>query len=306
MLTTAPPPGHDPRPPKDSTVQSAEYRVPSTAFRAPAAPSAVEVPNSAPCAPPPLPRLSAPIVLVHGLGGFDTLFAARRPAKEYFPGIPQYLASAGNRVFVARVSPTAGVERRAADLKRYIQREIPTGPVHLVGHSMGGLDARYLVSRLGMETRVRSVTTVGTPHRGSSFADWGWDRLARWVVPVLRRLGLSHQAFIDLRTDSCRRFNEGVPDAPGVRYYSVAGVCEKPWLGPEWLLPHRIVNRAEGPNDGVVSVASAAWGEHADVWEADHLNLVNWPNRIARRRGVWPDRAPDYGRIVRRLAAAGF
>jgi triacylglycerol lipase len=42
------------------------------------------------------------------------------------------------------------------------------------------------------------------------------------------------------------------------------------------------------------------------VWAGDHLNLVNWPNRRARRLGVWQQFAPDYGRIVRDLAAAGF
>jgi triacylglycerol lipase len=163
-----------------------------------------------------------------------------------------------------------------------------------------------MISRLGMESRVLSLTTIGTPHRGSSFADWGWDRFARMVVPFLRCIGMPHEAFIDLRTDMCRRFNEEVPNAPGVRYFSVAGVCEKPWLGPEWRLPYAIVNRAEGPNDGVVSVTSAQWGEHTDIWSGDHLNLVNWPNRLARKRGVWCDRAPDYGRILRRLANAGF
>src|SRR4029079_1173297 len=112
-------------------------------------------------------------------------------------------------------------------------------------------------------------------------------------------------AFFDLTTLGCRRFNEEVPDAPGVRYLSVAGVCERPWMGPEWRVPSAIVNRAEGPNDGVVSVASAMWGEHTDVWEGDHLNLVNWPNRIARRRGLWQALAPDHGRIVRRVAGAG-
>ena len=254
----------------------------------------------------PAPHLKSPIVLVHGLGGFRGTLTARLPSGGYFRGIPQQLAAAGNRVYVAKVSPTAGVERRAADLKRYIQRELPNEPVHLIGHSLGGLDARYLASRLGMEQRVLSVTTVGTPHRGSSFADWGWQHLSRLVIPLLRWAGLSHQAFIDLRTDSCARFNAETPDVPGVRYFSVAGVCEKPWLGPEWAFTHRIVTRAEGPNDGVVSVASAGWGEHTDVWEADHLNLINWPNRRARKKGVWADRAPDYGRIVRRLAAAGF
>jgi triacylglycerol lipase len=252
------------------------------------------------------PQLAAPVVLVHGLCGFDRLYAFKRPVKDYFPGIREALEAAGNRVLAARVSPTAGVARRALDLKRFIEREIPTGPVHVIGHSMGGLDARYMTAKLGMENRVLSVTTVGTPHRGSSFADWGMARFGRLVIPFFQFLGIPHEAFYDLRTEACRRFNEDVPDVPGVRYFAVAGVCERPWIGPEWLLPYAIVNRAEGANDGVVSVASATWGEHTDVWPGDHLNLVNWPNRIAKRRGVWGDLAPDYGRIVRRLSQAGF
>jgi triacylglycerol lipase len=252
----------------------------------------------------PVPKLDAPIVLVHGLCGFDRLYAFRRPIMDYFPGVRERLEAAGNRVYVARVSPTAGVAARAADLKRFLLREVPAGSVHIIGHSMGGLDARYMIAKLGMESRVRSLTTVATPHRGSPFADWGVSRFGRLVGPVLRFVGIPHQAFYDLTTESCRRFNEVVPDVPGVRYFSVAGRCERPWLGPEWLLPYRIVDRAEGPNDGVVSVASATWGEHTEVWPGDHLNLVNWPNRRARKCGAWPERAPDYGRIVRRLAAA--
>jgi triacylglycerol lipase len=162
-----------------------------------------------------------------------------------------------------------------------------------------------MIARLGMENRVRSLTTVGTPHRGSAFADWGWKRLSRVLVPFMRWIGMPHEAFIDLRTDSCRRFNEDVPDVPGVRYFSVAGVCERSWVGPEWELPYRMMNLREGPNDGVVSVASAAWGEHTEVWAGDHLNLVNWPNRLAVRRGLWLDRAADYGRIVGRLGSGG-
>jgi triacylglycerol lipase len=222
--------------------------------------------------------------------------------KDYFPGVREYLEAAGNRVLVPRVSPTSGVARRAADLKRFLDREVPRGPVHLIGHSMGGLDARYLVAKLGMENRVCSVTTIGTPHRGSPFADWGVGRFARLLEPFLRLVGIPFDAFHDLTTDRCRRFNEDVPDVPGVRYFAVAGVCERPWVGLEWELPFRIVNRCEGPNDGVVSVASATWGEQTEVWPGDHLNLVNWPNRRARRRGLWQDRAPAYGRLLRRLA----
>ena len=249
-----------------------------------------------------IPRLDAPIVLVHGLCGYDRIVAFGRTLKDYFPGIREKLEATGNRVLVPRLSCTLGVAARAAELKRYVERNVPAGPVHLIGHSMGGLDARYMVSRLGMADRVRSLTTVATPHRGSAFADWCVNRFGRLALPFFQLLGISYQAFLDLTTLGCRRFNQMVPDAPGVRYLSVAGVCERPWVGPVWRVPSAIVGRAEGPNDGVVSVASATWGEHTDVWDGDHLNLVNWPNRLAQKRGVWESFAPDYGRIVRRIA----
>ena len=67
-----------------------------------------------------------------------------------------------------------------------------------------------------------------------------------------------------------------------------------------------ITSRAEGPNDGVVSVASATWGESLDVWPGDHLNLINWPNRRAMRRGVWVDRTVLYGQLIHKLADLGF
>ncbi len=249
-----------------------------------------------------IPQLDAPVVLVHGLCGYERVTAFGRTLKEYFPGVRAKLEEAGNRVLVPRLSCTRGVEARAAELKRFIERHVPTGPVHVIGHSMGGLDARFMVSRLGMAERVRSVTTVGTPHRGSAFADWGVRNFGRLVAPFFQLLGLSYQAFFDLTRTGCERFNASVPDVPGVRYLSVAGVCDGDLLSGAWRFPHGIVARAEGPNDGVVSVASAAWGEHTDVWEGDHLNLVNWPNRVARKRGLWESIAPDYGRVLRRLA----
>ncbi len=50
------------------------------------------------------------------------------------------------------------------------------------------------------------------------------------------------------------------PNAPNVRYFAVAGRCDAFSMGLQWLIPHRIVARAEGPNDGVVSIESARFG----------------------------------------------
>jgi triacylglycerol lipase len=252
------------------------------------------------------PQLNAPVVLVHGVSGFDRLFARRRPGKEYFPGVRRHLEAGGNRVFIPRISPTASIAVRAAELKAYLRRELGRQPVHLIGHSMGGLDSRYAISRLGLDSQVLSLTTIGCPHRGSAFADFSVARLRRFYRPLFRAAGLTDDAFFDLTTEACERFNETTPDAPTVRYFSVAGVIEKPWMAAGWKLPSRIVRRAEGPNDGVVSVASATWGERTAVWRGDHLNLVNWPNNRMRKAGEWPDRTGEYGALLEQLRQAGF
>jgi triacylglycerol lipase len=216
--------------------------------------------------------------------GFDRIRLGRLDLKRYFPGIEERLVDTGRPVRVARLSRTRGVQDRALELRRFICREFPGEPVHLFAHSMGGLDARYMISRLGMDDQVLSLTTIGTPHRGSSFADWGIRKLGWLARPMLRVLNISAVAFDDLTTDRCRRFNESVKDVPGVRYYSVAGRRDQQAIGLFWRLPWQIVYDREGPNDGVVSVDSARYGEQCDIWEADHLNLVNWPSRSARGR----------------------
>jgi triacylglycerol lipase len=242
--------------------------------------------------------------MVHGVLGFNEVKLCGWTFKRYFPGIVDALEKAGNRVLVPQLSPTRGVADRAAELKRFIDRQSPEEPVHILGHSMGGLDARYMISRLGMEDRVLSLTTIGTPHRGSSFADWGMRRFERLLKPVFDMCDLPRQAFYDLTTTGCRRFNAEVPNAPRVRYFSVAGRHERSWRSLRWRLLHKIVSDAEGPNDGVVSLTSAHYGESCEVWDGDHLELVNWPNPGVR--GRWEDRTNHYARLVGRLADEGF
>jgi triacylglycerol lipase len=252
-----------------------------------------------------VPCLNAPIVLVHGLCGFDRVQMGSWIVADYFPGIPGMLREAGNRVAVARVSPTAGIAARAAQLKQQIDRESPDEPVHVIGHSMGGLDARYMISRLGMSKRVLSLTTLGTPHRGSSFADWGVKRFRSLACPLFNFVGLSYQAFLDLTVASCRRFNAEVPDAPGVRYFSVASKLRPERSSWHWQLPARFINRLEGDNDGIVSVSSARWGEDYEIWDGDHMSLVNWPQLTGPDEGP-SDYLPGYASLIRRLASQGF
>src|SRR5712692_4430805 len=101
-----------------------------------------------------LAKLRSPIVLVPGLFGFDRLKVCGWEVASYFSGIPDLLGGAGNRVYVAQPSPTGGVAQRAAELKAFIDQQVSGEPVHIVAHSMGGLDARYMISCLDLGPRV--------------------------------------------------------------------------------------------------------------------------------------------------------
>jgi triacylglycerol lipase len=253
-----------------------------------------------------MPRLRAPIVLVHGICGFSQLRLGRFVLLSYFRGIPGALKTAGNRVVIPWTSYAGPVALRAAQLRAFLDRELPGEAFHLIGHSMGGLDARYMISRLGMARRVLSLTTLGTPHRGTPLADWGQRRLRRWVLPVFDFLGLSVEGFQDLTTESCRQFNATVPNAVGVRYFSVAGDFHVGQVAPRWSPTSLLIERSEGTNDGLVSVRSAQWGEDCQVWEGHHFSLANWGNRVPGSGHHFPDRVPLYAGLLGRLADLGM
>lgn len=250
----------------------------------------------------PTPVLRHPLVLIHGLFGFDSWKVAGWEAITYFRGIGEVLRSKGMRVVVPRLSPTASVADRALQLKGYIDDQFHQEKVHLVAHSMGGLDARYAISCLGMYTKVLSLTTLGTPHRGTSAADIGVSRLERMLKPWLSYLRIPHDAFYDLMTDRCAALNEKAIDIDGIDYFAIAGRNQGAWLSPEWWVPAGIVTLREGANDGIVSIASARHHYPGEIWEGDHLSLVNWPNPRAIAQGVWRSRHDQYWQIVERLS----
>lgn len=251
-----------------------------------------------------MPRLRAPIVLVHGLFGFARVRFGSWVKFDYFHGIPAALEAAGNRAVAAQLPPTGSIACRAEQLKAFLLRHFPDEPVHLIAHSMGGLDSRYMISRLGMAGHVLSLTTLGTPHRGSPFADWAIAHVVPLVAPMFDLLRLPREAFRDLTVERCRQFNAETPDAPGVRYRSVAGRHRSPWYHPSWCLSAPMIERAEGPCDGIVSVASATWGEECEVWEGDHISLINWPQPGRPLDPV--GRLPQYARLLGRLRDEGF
>ena len=111
---------------------------------------------------------TTPVVLVRGIVDNRSIFAvlARALRRRGFGTVH----AVNYRVQTAL---TGDIRHAARDLAAHVERICAaTGAdrVHVVGHSLGGLIARYYVQRLGGDARVDTLVTLGTPHRGSAIA----------------------------------------------------------------------------------------------------------------------------------------
>ncbi|RWA09581.1 hypothetical protein EKO27_g5523 [Xylaria grammica] len=230
----------------------------------------------------------SPVVLAHGLLGFAKLHVTPRwlPPVYYWRGIAEALEANGAHVITTTVPPSGSIEKRAEKLARGIADAAGGREVNIIAHSMGGLDARYMISHLRpANVTVRSLVTVASPHHGSSFADFlfreiGDDRLPG-VYKLFERAGMETGAFEQLTsTYMINDFNPRTPDDPKVSYFSYGAMIDRPPLLSPFRQSYGIISRIEGPNDGLVSVASSQWGSYkGTLVGASHLDLINWTNR---------------------------
>ena len=238
-----------------------------------------------------------PVVLVHGLFGFDSI-GLPGTRLDYFRGIARHLDQLGCHAHAVRLPGAQSVPARAQELCLAIEA-LPHPRIDLIAHSLGGLDARYALAHLGLARRVRSLVTIGTPHRGTPIADLATRGPLHWARKLLGAVGLPMEAVEWLSTESLARFNREVPDVPGVRYACVVGGlrARRPRI-PLPLVPvHAYLRRIAGANDGLVPMSSQYWGETLAEIEADHWAQVGW--QIAMRSSF--DALGLYAFIVSRL-----
>jgi triacylglycerol lipase len=228
-------------------------------------------------------------VLAHGFAGFDALRISGLHL-AYFRGVMDRLRAAGVEVHVLRVSPVAPIAHRARQLADQVRR-LPAERCNIVAHSMGGLDARYAIAALGLGDRIASLTTIGTPHRGTPLADLGVS-----VLGALGHLGVPLDAFRDLTTERMEAFNQEAPDAPSVVYGCFVSSARQ--VNAVLVPSHRFLQWRAGDNDGIVPASSQRWGEVLGEIDADHWGAVGWSHRF--------DAAAFYEQLALGLAERGL
>jgi triacylglycerol lipase len=202
---------------------------------------------------------------------------------------------------------------------------------NLIGHSMGGLDARFLAVGLGRVDLVASIVTIGTPHHGTPVADlthglvddaaavkFWMDFGAAALAELFGQKGEESSlvaALGSMTTEALSEFNAQVPDHEDVYYASWAGVtcgaldvgcqaaCEGEIVHPLLAASHFALWLSGTPNDGLVPVESAAWGDYRGELCGDHADEVGL---FAGPGSAGFDHLAFYLDEVRRLADLGF
>ena len=212
-----------------------------------------------------------PILLVHGVGLRDDV-----PVMRYWSGLPKALEKNGAEVYLAHQDAFNSHVENALQLRDRvleILNECGAEKINIIAHSKGGLEARYMISKLEMADKVASLTTLASPHRGSFLADTllSWLDKKEWLDNVVNTANAYARLIGDKNPDALvaaknltlgymKDFNYSVPDAPQVFYQSYGGLVTDDY--PAWQISfqHKIMKKAEGENDAVVSKRSYQWG----------------------------------------------
>ncbi len=241
--------------------------------------------------------LQYPVLLCHGYGAIATLV---KPSPLY--DVAMFLRSHNVRAFAPNIVPYARIETRAESWIHVIQHlfEKTEAPkLNIIAHSMGGLDMRYALAKLGIADKVSSLTTISTPHRGTSLAELTLkapDKIKEKMADMLDWMG--NRTYPKGESDSAasarqltrqyvnEEFNPGVPDAEGVPYYSYSSAVGKGTEQPIAVISrfqNNYIYREEGLNDGMVSVESSKWGKHFSTGRISHLEQMNLRVKESRR-----------------------
>ena len=253
-----------------------------------------------------------PVVLVHGMMIKDVPFW---PA---FRGITDFLRKQNVTVYVTNQDGLGSIATNAAQLKEEINailKEENCDKVNIIAHSKGGVDSRYMISKLDMADRVASLTTLSTPHHGSGLSAKLLQMppfLAKIIAffsnlfyrflgdrqPDIFRLGQ------ELTAEEMEKFNVTVPNAPSVYYQSFSSTAphKKAFLR---FIPYRISRYCEQDDtDGMVSVTSSRWGNYRGSvgGNMDHFQMVGLYGTKKKMTGV----GLFYLHIIQELQSMGF
>ena len=254
-----------------------------------------------------------PVVLVHGIAMKEL-----RVVKA-FGKIRERLKEDGQTVYIAPTDGFGTIENNAAQLKAFLEEVLSeTGAerVNIIAHSKGGLDTKFMITDLGMEARVASLTTLCTPHKGSVIASRLWE-LPKWMKKSIAFFinGFYRVFMRDEHPDSMRaceqlrlvdESEETLRFSYDVYCQSYSASMEKPRDCFVMALPMKMYKKHENiENDGLVSEKSARFenfkGRCLDI-SVSHTQIIDLFAKKSQKEKIYA----FYKKVCDELAGMGF
>ena len=263
-------------------------------------------------------RTKYPILLVHGVFFRDNKYY------NYWGRIPRELEANGAKIYYGNHHSASSIADSAAELKNRIieiLNETNSEKINIIAHSKGGLDCRYMISKLGMSDRVASLTTINTPHKGCLFADYLLNvippefknKVADAYNSTLKKFGEEDPDFLaavsNLTESYCNQLESELEDPKDVFCQSVGSVLTKATSGSFPLnLSYHLVNHFSGENDGLVDENSFKWGNNYTLLRSTEKYGISHGDMIDLNRKNFKtfDVREFYVNLVNNLKNNGF
>ena len=193
--------------------------------------------------------------------------------------------------------------------------ETGSAKVNIIAHSKGGLDSKYMITNLGMEDKVASLTTLCTPHKGSIIASWIW-KLPMWLK---KYIAFFINGFYRLAGDekpnairACEQLKL-VDESEDTLCFSEKVYCQSYSTnlkrGRDCFLmgiPMTLYKHYEKvDNDGMVSDVSAKFGNYRGEcldMSVSHLQIVDFMAKKSQRERIFA----FYIRLCEELGERGY
>lgn len=236
-----------------------------------------------------------PIVLVHGMMVKDFKFY------RAFRKITDFLRKNGLTVYVLNHDGIGTIQNNAMQMKIEINNILEkeqVDKVNIIAHSKGGLDSRYMISKLDMSQSVATLTTLSTPHHGSKMCRvlLKMPRFLQHIISFF--LNVFYKIFGDQNPDFLtlaneltdtymKEFNEEVKNSENVYYQSFSSNIDKRKMFFSYLPYKFSVYCEKESTDGIVSLSSSKWGVYqgnidGDFNHSEMIALYGSKKRIKR------------------------
>lgn len=256
-----------------------------------------------------------PILLVHGIALKDFLFF------KAFGRIERILTEAGYKVYTSRIDGFGTTETNAAQLRTEVMQlmeETHSEKINIIAHSKGGLDSRRMITDLGMEGSIASLTTLCTPHMGSPVAS-GILKLPHWMLTLISFwLNVVYRIFGDKQPNSYEVCRELALIKPAEENRLTLHISDKIYcqsfsttlersrddfvMGIPLMFSHYWKHK---PSDGLVSADSSRFGTYRGTCvdaSVSHTEIVDFLAKKRKREKIFA----FYTTLCRELEEKGF